>query len=194
MNRLMSIIIFFSATTFIVSACASDEIKVFRIDGHKFYIPENYLESGSIPWLPTSQHDGFTFYIDPESAPPEKISVLIESTSVTCASDQSPDDSPLASACLAAKNRALTTEGSEIEKSYPYGHSKQWDYIAEGRSDSLKKVVVASCSAMNDGNGLCRSFGNFGELVYTVSLRDNQIDQLPSTRQKIYRLLLSWEH
>lgn len=176
-----------------ISGCDRRGVKTVEIDGHIFHVPQEHLVRGTIPWLPMSQHDGLMFHINPETPLSDRVSVLIQSTAITCGPGESLGSSPLASACHAAARKEVAEQGGELERAYPYGDPTQWEYRVKDQSDMVQGTVVARCSAMGDGNGLCRSFSNYGDLVYTMGLRDSEIERLPTIRRTIHDLLSSWE-
>jgi hypothetical protein len=174
-----------------ISGCSSNVTKAVAIDQHMFNVPKRHLLEGTIPWLPASQHDGLMFYINPEAPLPDRNSVLIQSTATTCPPDVLRGSFPLGSACRAAAQREANEAEAELEKVHPNNDPTQWEYrVKTGKSQG---VVVANCSAMADGNGLCNSSGNYGDLVYSVGLRDSEIGRLPEIRRRIHDLLSSWE-
>lgn len=175
-----------------ISGCGKSDMKRVSIDHHVFNIPNRFLLEGTIPWLPASQHDGLMFYINPEAPLPERNSVLIQSTATKCPPNMSLGATPLASACRAAIQQESEAQEGEMEKIHPHSDPTQWEYHIKG--DKTSSAVVATCSAMGDGNGLCHSFGNYRDLVYSVSLRDSEIESLPSIRKKIHELLSLWEN
>jgi hypothetical protein len=187
-----------------IGGCSRSDVKTVALDGHVFSVPKKYLIQGTIPWLPASQHDGLMFYVNPEAPLRERNSVLIQSTATTCPEGEPLGVTPLAAACHAAaqemKSRAAE-EVVELEKVYSNGDSTPWDgkptpwwnYRVKDRGGKNQGAIVATCSAMGDGNGLCHSFGNYGDLVYNISLRDSEIQRLPAIRTQVHKLLASWE-
>jgi hypothetical protein len=187
-----------------ISGCSRGNIKAVSIDEHVFKVPHGYLIEGTIPWLPASQHDGLMFTINPEASLPERVSVLVQSTAITCPAGEPLGSTPLASACHEAAQhagRGATKQSIELEKVYSSGSSTPWDgkptpwwnYRVKDRSGKEQGDVVATCSAIANGNGLCHAYGTYSNLVYSVGLRDSEIGHLPTIRTKIEELLSSWE-
>ena len=188
-----------------ISGCSREDIKAVSIDGHVFNVPDGYLTQGTIPWLPASQHDGLMFAINPEASLPERISVLVQSTAITCPAGQPLGSTPLASACLEVAQHAehgAAEQSIELEKVYSSGSSTPWDgkptpwwnYRIRDRSGKGQGDVVVTCSALANGNGLCHAYGTYGGLVCSIGLRDSEVEHLPTIRRKVQALLSSWEN
>lgn len=186
-KRISITAIFFIA----ISGCGNNETKTIEIDHHVFIVPKRYLLKGKIPWLPVSQHDGLTFYANPEAPLPDRNSVLIQSTTIKCPPNALLGSNPLASACRAAAQKQLKEQEGELEKVHPYNESTQWEYrVKNGKNQG---AIVATCSAMTEGNGICYSFGVYENLVYSFGLRDSEIEHVSEIKSKINELLYAWE-
>ena len=175
-----------------VSGCGRDGLTVVSVDGYVFHVPKAHLVQGTIPWLPASQSDGLTFIVNPEAPLEQQISVGIESNAKTCHPTTPPASNQLASACAAASRNGEEVEAQnfDLEKVHRDGDPTQWEYRLKGQG-----TVVASCSALSDDGeaGLCTSLGHYKDLIYSVGLRDSDVEHLSSIRGKVNSLLLSWE-
>jgi hypothetical protein len=191
---IMAVMIFMT-----IGGCSRSDIKTVAIDGHVFHVPMKYVVQATVFYLPSSQSDGLTFYINPEAPLKERMIVGMESSTVRCPSGRNLGATPLASACHAAVQKVgsdATQEGVELEKVYSNGDSTPWDgkptpwwnYRVKDRGGKDQGAVVATCS-----NGLCDSYGTYGDLVYSAGLRDSEIKQLPLIHRKVHELLSSWE-
>jgi len=166
------------------------------IDRHVFEVPHDYLIEERIPWLPQSDKQGLLFHVNPEAPVREKISVLLESTSITCSSSMTSIYGQLAAVCEATEQKTdniQQTPPSPLEKEFWNGDPTQWVYRIADNQGNGQGDIVATCSAMGDGNGLCYSLSNYADLVYRIGLRESEIERLPAIRERIRELLLSWE-
>lgn len=70
----------------------------------------------------------------------------------------------------------------------------QWVYITKVK-DGGAGTVVASCYAASDDQklGLCTALHNYRNLVYSLNLRDNDVQKLASIHKRVESLLNSWE-
>jgi hypothetical protein len=176
--------------------CSDPDTKLIAIDDHVFEVPREHLIEERIPWLPQSEEKGLMFLMNPEAPVREQISVLIESTVVTCNPKTPPVYSQLASACESAERQAgdkQKTPPSALEKELQNGDPTQWTYRLADKPGDERGDIVANCSAMGDGDGLCHSLSNYGDLVYTIGLRESDIQHLPAIRERIRKLLSSWK-
>jgi len=176
-----------------VSGCNGNGGKTVEIDGHIFHVPKEHLVQGTIPWLPASQSEGLKFVINPGAQLKEQMIVTIDSTATTCHPKSPPASSQLASACSAALQGGAGENVAQnflLEKVHRDGDPTQWEYRLKD-----KGTVIASCYALSDNGeaGLCTSLGHYRGLVYSVGLRDSDVERLPSIREKVNGLLLSWE-
>ena len=176
-----------------VSGCNGNGGRTVEIDGHVFHVPKEHLVQGTIPWLPASQSEGLKFVINPGAQLKEQMIVTIESTATTCHPKSPPASSQLASACSAASqgdDSGNAAQNFVLEKVHRDGDPTQWEYRLKDEG-----TVIASCYALSDNGeaGLCTSLGHYRGLVYSVGLRDSDVERLPSIRQKVNGLLLSWE-
>lgn len=176
-----------------VGGCNGNGGKTVEIDGHIFHVPKEHLVQGTIPWLPASQSEGVKFVINPGAQLKEQMIVTIESTATTCHPKSPPASSQLASACSTASQGGSSENVAQnfvLEKVHRDGDPTQWEYRLKDEG-----TVIASCYALSDNGeaGLCTSLGHYRGLVYSVGLRDSDVERLPSIREKVNGLLLSWE-
>jgi hypothetical protein len=183
----------------VMSSGCSDrnrDTQAITIDNHVFEVPRDYLIDERIPWLPQSEDKGLLFHMNPEATVRERISVLIESTSITCSSNMAPIYGQLAAVCEATEQKTgniQRTQSSPLEKQLRNGDPTQWVYRIADNQGNEQGDIVATCSAMGDGNGLCYSLSNYADLVYRIGLRESEIERLPAIRERIRELLSSWE-
>lgn len=164
------------------------------VDRHTFRVPEKYLVKGSIPWLPTSQHEGLSFIINPEAPPQEQKIVGLGSTQTTCNPQTPPTSNMLSSACAGAEENSSKKPASDFrpEKIRPQDDPTQWAYRVKDVRGNYR--TVATCFALSDGkSGLCRSINSYKDLVYSVGLRDSEIQRLPEIWAEVQEMLASWE-
>ncbi len=179
-----------------IGGCGWGDFKHVAIDDHEFSVPRNHIVNATIFFLPSSQSDGLTFYVNPNDDPERRIIVGIETTAITCPKGISLGASALASACqsatLGAGHHAADGK-AEIEKVNWNGDDPtQWDYRLAGGPNA--GAIVASCFAMKKGNGLCHYYGIYKNLVYSFNLGDDEIENIPEIKNEIYQLLSSWEN
>lgn len=114
MRRTKEAVIMIGMTLMAVTGCSRSDIKPITIDDHVFNVPEKYLVSGTIPWLPESQDDGLMFHINPEAPLPDRVSVLIQSKAITCRPGEPLGATPLAAACQAAASSTALRAGVSV--------------------------------------------------------------------------------
>ncbi|MEP9404450.1 hypothetical protein [Sphingomonas sp. VNH70] len=165
-----------------------------KVDDHVFHVPKSYLIEGTIPWLPSSQSAGLKFLINPGVRPEEQMIVTIESSATTCHPKTPPVSSQLSTACSSARRNEEFSPLAKytVEKVIMDSDPTQWEYrlrIADGNLGS----VVASCYLLSEKKGLCTALGNYGDLVYSLGLRDEDMPRLAMIHKKIHDLLRAWE-
>ncbi|HEY4370011.1 MAG TPA: hypothetical protein VGN07_22450 [Steroidobacteraceae bacterium] len=180
-----------------VLGCDPNPTKTITIDGHVFRVPVHNLVWGTIPWLPARQNAGLRFVVDPDVPLPEQSSVLIESSRTLCHPQRVPQSQQFPEACagrLESVDDDLRTTTFNVRKAYPYGVASQWEYRISSDKQALDGAVVAACFALASGTGgLCQSRGFYNGLVYSVGLRDQDIDRVATLRKRVRALLASWE-
>lgn len=178
-----------------LSGCDRGSTREVVVDQHTFRVPDKYLVKGSIPWLPASQQEGLSFVINPDARPQEQKIVGLRSARITCNPQTPPTSNMLSSTCLASKemNKAEAQKAFAPEKVYPHeGITFQWEYRVKDTDENYR--VVASCTSVGGGKeGLCHSLGGYKNLVYSVSLRDSEMQRLPEIWAKVREMLASWE-
>lgn len=177
-----------------LSGCNQSNGREIAVDRHTFRVPEGHLVRGAIPWLPASQHEGFSFVLNPEAPLQEQKIVGLGSTQDTCNPQTAPTSNMLSSVCAGAEeNDGEGLRGMfSPEKIHPNGDPTQWAYIIKDTGGNHR--TVATCFALSDGkSGLCRSINNYKDLVYSVGFRDSEIQHLPEICGKVNKILLSWE-
>lgn len=181
-----------------ISGCGANGAKEIHVDSHVFRVPIKHLLQGTIPWLPASQSDGLKFVINPGDRPEEQMIVTMESTGTTCHPKTPPLYNQLAIACQAAarKDDGSAAESNFIlEKVHRNGDPTQWEYRLKGGDEAGQGMMVASCSALSEdgSSGLCTSLHNYKDLVYSVGLRDSDVQRLPAIWKQVQEMLASWE-
>lgn len=169
-------------------------VREIAVDHHTFRVPKKHLVTGSIPWLPTSQHEGLSFVINPQAPPQEQKIAGLSSTQATCAPQTLPTSNMLSSACAGAeKNSSEEPEGDfRPEKVHPQDDPTQWAYRVKDAEGNYR--TVATCFALSDDkSGFCRSINSYKDLVYSVGLRDSEMQRLPEICAKVREMLSSWE-
>jgi hypothetical protein len=177
-----------------LGGCNHGNTREIVIGKHTFRVPEKYLVKGSIPWLPMSQHEGLMFVINPEARPQEQKIVTLGSTKTTCQPETQPTSNMLALACTASGDSKISPAANfTAKKVYPYKDvSFQWEYRANDKDGNSR--TVASCTSIDNGkDGLCTSIGSYKDLVYSVGLRDSEVQHLPEIWAKVREMLVSWE-
>lgn len=177
-----------------LGGCNGTGIKAVEIDGHSFRVPEEHLVQGTIPWLPASQSAGLKFVVNPVARSEDQLMFTIESTATTCQPTNPPTSNMLSSACIEAKKNSSVSSVSPFspEKVHPQDDPTQWAYRVKDAGGNYR--TVATCFALSDDkSGLCRSLNNYKDLVYSVGLRDSEIQRLPEIWAKVGEMLASWE-
>jgi len=174
------------------SGCSDSDAEAITVDDHVFNVPREYLIEERIPWLPQSEEKGLLFHTNPKAPVREKISVLVESRSITCRDEDA--STQLARHC--ANEEGLIEDGSldweNVKKIEPNGDPTQWTYVYESKGRA--PVTIASCFAMADGeNGLCTVLGSYTDLVYSFRVRDSEIARIPEINNLVTALLSSWD-
>lgn len=174
------------------SGCSAPETRAIKIDGHIFDVPRAYLIEERIPWLPQAEQRGFIFYVNPEAPTRDRITVLIESRNVTCRSQGSSEQ--LNEQCAYGLNGIKTYPiiWRNVRKVQPNGDSTQWSHVYDmaGRSP----VTIASCFAMADEkDGMCTALGSYNDLVFTLRVRESQVNRIQKIKQTVSNLLSKWE-
>jgi len=177
-----------------LSGCDGTGVRSVEIDGHTFRVPKEHLVQGAIPWLPASQSAGLKFVVNPAARPKEQLMVNMESTTTTCHPKSPPTSDMLSSACgKANENSSATSSGSfNLEKVHPKDDPTQWSYRVKDADGDYR--TVATCFALSDNRGgLCQSLSSYKNLVYSVGLRDSEMQRLPEIWAKVEEMLASWE-
>lgn len=181
-----------------ISGCSGGGVRTVRVDDHVFHVSDKYLVHGTIPWLPVSQSEGLKFIVNPKARPEEQLIVTIESTATTCHPTSQPASSQLGSVCLAVaqkRDSGVEEQKFTLGKVNRNGDPTQWEYRVADSSGKGPGEVVASCYALSDNgkSGLCTSLSNYNDLVYSVGLRDIDVQHLQTIRAKVREMLTSWE-
>lgn len=175
-----------------LNGCDGLHVRTVKVGDHIFQVPESHVVRGGIPWLPLNQSAGLKFVVNPEARPQEQLLVTIESTATTCHPLNPPASNMLSSACVEAERGGEERGFFNPEKVYRQGDATQWEYQVKAVDGSSR--TVATCFAMaDDGAGLCRSLGNYKDLVFAVGLRDRDVRRLPEIWKRVRELLASWE-
>lgn len=176
-----------------MSSCSKPPATHVNIGSYDFKIPREHLLQGSIPWLPFEHSGAFRFIANPDDSIESQFIVTVEMSSSICNPASVPESNQLDVICLARNSNAsrFHSRGSEYEKVYQQNDPTQWEYKLHDQD-----VTVAACYLMSNKqqSGLCTSLGRYNDLVYSVSLRDSNVSDLPSIHRNITNMLYLWEH
>lgn len=173
-------------------SCSNRDGEVITIDDHIFEVPREYLIEERIPWLPQSEEKGLLFHMNPEAPVRERISVLIESRRVTCRHADASEQLARQCADESLEDDAGTFIWENVKKVNRDGDPTQWSYVFESAEGA--PVTIASCFAMADGEeGLCTVLGSYTDLVYSLRVRDSEVNRIPEIKQSIFELLSAWD-
>lgn len=163
-----------------MAGCSSEVTR--QVGGHEFKIPREYLVQATVFYLPTSQSRGLRFVVNP-GAPLQHQHMVSIDPSASCPSLKSyePPD---------PRCRVVPTSLDKLvrEPIRRVGDKIWWDYQFEEGGQ-----LVAFCSALGDGEGLCTHHGLYGDLPYAVGLRDSEMPKLVAIRKMIEQKLAEWE-
>ena len=178
-----------------LTGCGTGGTKRFVVDNHIFNVPSNHLVQGTIPWLPAGQSDALKFVVNPDARPEEQMIVTIESSATTCHPRTPPASRQLSTACSAAEHveENLASANLAVEKVARNDDPTQWEYRIRDARGRLGGVVASCYSLSEQQGGLCTALNNYGDLVYSVGLRDMDIAHLMTVHNSIHNLLHSWE-
>lgn len=173
-----------------VGGCSNGGPTVVEVDGRVFRVPQKHLVKGAIPWLSASQSDGLKFIVNPQADLDEQMIVTLESRTKTCSPTSKPSSTQLAATCAGAIE-VDKEEGQNLvlQRVHKDGDPTQWEYRSKDHG-----AIEASCYALSDNKtGLCTSLSRYKDMVYSVGLRDSDVNRLHSIRRKVSSLLRSWE-
>lgn len=178
----------------LLSGCTPGNIRKVSIDGHEFQVPKKNLARTS--WLHIGRNNGFLFVINPDAPLPRQISVLVQPIAAVCYPQNPPANNELATTCEAAKKGAKTEAWSDnfkLEKVVANKGDPWWIYRLKEPGMENPGKIIASCSAMASGDGLCYSLNNYHNLIYNIGLNESELVHLPEIRKMIDQQLSSWE-
>ena len=124
----------------------------------------------------------------------EQFGVGLESRKSRCRPDKLKPGSMLADACSGNPEIQRFNDVSELRKEFTYpANDAFWHYTIQGSGAS--RTIVASCytAASSKANDTCTAFGWYKSLVYSFSIKDQNIAHLNERRASIESLLSKWE-
>lgn len=164
-----------------VGACSKSGTVTRDIAGYTFEIPRRYLIEATVFYLP-GQERSLRFVLDP-TAPLGKQNMVSIHPDATCppvnvGQPVDPRCQVIATPLSRLEQEKLTRVGDEIF----------WQYRFETGGE-----LVAYCSKLERGDGLCAHYGLYKDLPYRLGLRDSQIGNLVELRRAVEEKLSKWE-
>lgn len=174
-----------------IGGCDRAKMTEVQVGEHNFRVPEAHLVDDEARSAAARGH--LRFVINPEAPPEEQMLVGVDPSQGTCEPKHSPTSNMLSKACGASLTERDKQVGREFEpeKVFPRESRTHWEYRVHNDEDGYD--TVAGCYALSNGRGLCRSIGNYKDLIYSVGFRDSEISNLPQIWAKAQDLLSSWE-
>lgn len=156
--------------------------ETWHIGKHTFKIPSEYIVETTVFFLPASQNRSLRFVINPTAQLQQQnmVSINPDATCPPTGRSQRAD----------ADCRIVPVPLFRLvhEKTRRVGDDVWWEYRFENGGE-----LVAHCSALQDGEGLCSHFGLYEGLPYRVGLRDSQMRDLITLRKTIEQKMSEWE-
>jgi hypothetical protein len=168
-----------------LTSCSDRDTANRAIGGHTFKIPKKNLADERIFFLPNSQGSAIRFVVNPESTLRQQILVSVDQHS-SC--PRTEYEKRTADRCRAVAVSVATLETEGIVRVNNPADRTQWEY-----KTARSKYLTASCSTLENQDGLCMHDGLYRDLTYTVHLHDSQMPHLVDIRKTIDGQLASWE-
>lgn len=172
----------FMVTALGTVACSKSGTVTRKVAGHTFNIPRKYLVDATVFYLPASQKRSLRFVINPTAPLPQQNMVSIHPDATCPPIDASQPRDPR---CRVIPIPIARLKREDIQR---VGDDVWWEYRFENGGE-----LVANCSALEEGEGLCTHYGLYESIPYELGLRDSQIGDLIDLRREVEGRLAEWE-
>lgn len=200
-------VFFLLLATFAVAGVArevNDETAGFMVAGHQFEVPKDHLFELTIPWLPKSESDSFTFLFEANADPSQipKHRVLVQRLSRFCPTDAKTEATQML-------RIACGQEATSVEETPPFVKMQNelgsWSsdlYAIEKEPDgdgALGRRQVAYCQvfgpnpAKPEPTNLCKTFWAYKGMLLQFSFDESASSGMPAMKANAMELLDSWE-
>ena len=157
--------------------CACSASTQRKLEGRVFDIPKlhNISDSDAPFFLPAlNPQDGFSFYLNPEAARPDRNLIEVASKMRMCARAAGTEARINSTVCAAL---SMSWRGLSLHK---VSDGVFWTYDLPTAAEKKSPASLASCFVLSGDSqsGLCTASLPYGNLVLTIHFRDDQIASL----------------
>ena len=188
----------------VFAAQISDDTVELQVAGHRYDVPEDHLLEMTIPWLPKSESDSFTFLFEPNPDPNliPKHRVLVQRLSRFCPTDAATDASQMLR--IACGQEATSVEEIPpfvtMQNAHSSWSSDLYAIAKERREDDVPaKRKIAYCQffgpnpAKPEPTNLCTTFWAYKGLLLQFSFDESESSDMPEMKTNATALLDGWE-
>lgn len=175
----------FGATALTLGGCANAQQQVA---GHRYNVPPaNLIPQSDYPFfLPKPEDEGFIFILNPQAELRQQRSVLVEDRESVCIRA---NGGGYVSRTICGAQR-VEWKGHGWRRK---GDDTWWTYSPDTPAGVNAPFVSCHKMQIEGHSGLCSAVLDFGDLVLTISLNDEELPALEETYERAASLLRSWE-
>lgn len=188
----------------LVAARSDSDSEDFELAGHQFIVPKDHLFELTIPWLPASETDAFTFLLEPNPNPDQipKHRILVERLSRFCPTDATPEATQMLRIACGQEQPAVDDAPPYVKLQNELGSwsSNLFSVENEPGDDGVRaKRMVAYCQlfepnpAKPEPSTLCTTFWSHDGMMLQFSFDESESSEMPAMKVRAMALLDSWE-
>ena len=206
MRSLTKVFILLFATVAVAGVAkeVSDETANFAVAGHRFEVPKDHLFEMTIPWLPKSESDSFTFLFEPNADPDQipKHRVLVQRLSRLCPTDATTEGTQMLRIVCGQETSSVPETPPFVKIQNQLGSWSSDLFAVEkesGKNGVLNRRKVAYCQlfgpnpAKPDPSTLCTTFWAYKGLMLQFSFDEKESSEMPMMKARAMALLDRWE-
>lgn len=187
-----------------VVAASNGQSEMQEIAGHRFEVPKDHLFDMTIPWLPKSESDSFTFLFEPNPNPDAipKHRVLVQHLSRLCPTVSTTDATQMLRVVCGQEAPRADERPPFVKVQNDLGSWSSDLYAVEkepGEDGVRGRQKVAYCQlfgpnpAKSKETTLCTTFWAYKGMMLQFSFDEEESSEMPAMKERAMALLDQWE-
>ena len=175
-------------------SCRDTRHQSCRIGSVEYRIPKRFIIEGTPFWLPFGSDRYPIITLNPDSALPDQITVLLEPVNESCRGIRTFSSKDWSHLCKSPESfKRLDNEDIENMRKLSDKYNLTWRYFLNADHGSHQQLVAA-CHRMENSpkNGLCTHRFRVGSVALRVGLDENQLPALPAIQRNLEAALKVW--
>ncbi len=159
-----------------------------RLGGHHFSVPDKYMVTDELAFLPKSESESFYIALDPQLPEKDQVLVIVGTIRKFCNFNNPPVIDQVPRACAVAKGQAPQPKTGKLTKVIRSTGATVSRYDYKGEDGG----VAVSCTGEPGQSGSCSATFAWRDLVWDAAFDEQWVPRLDELRAEVAKRLDEW--